>query len=148
MVWFLVICTHTHTHSALYSVIVQPPDFSSYFLAALVTNLTMMLFYYIITKWIYREIHLHNDWRLALYFVLALVFWLTGVFYYTRTVTDWLDPPAVSRNGNQDCVIFGFFDAHDLWHFLSAFALFFSFLLLMTLDDGQRVTERSKLRVF
>ena len=37
--------------------------------------------------------------------------------------------PAGSRNNNQECVVLGFFDTHDLWHFLSSFALFFSFLV-------------------
>lgn len=37
--------------------------------------------------------------------------------------------PAESRSFNKPCVLFGFYDNHDVWHFLSAFALFFSFLV-------------------
>ena len=37
--------------------------------------------------------------------------------------------PAVSREGNKDCILMGFYDAHDVWHFLSAISLFFSFLV-------------------
>lgn len=33
-----------------------------------------------------------------------------------------------SREGNRDCILF-FYDEHDLWHVLSAFALFFSMLV-------------------
>lgn len=130
---------------ALASISAQPADFNSFFLVVLVTNLTVSLFYYIITKCLYREV---PSWRPALYFILAFVIWMIGIFFYTRAVTNWLEPPAVSRNGNRECIVLGFFDAHDMWHFLSAFALFFSFLMLMTLDDGQRVTPRNKLRVF
>ena len=67
---------------------------------------------------------------------------------HTQPETNWLQPPAVSRDGNRDCIILDFFDWHDLWHFTSAFGLFFSFLMLMTLDDNQEGTTRDKLGVF
>ena len=142
---------------------VQPPDFGTYFLSSLVTNLILFLFYYWITKFVYGEmpslelirrygisfIYEENASLLPLlYFVLAITFWLCGVVFYTDAVTDWLKSPASSRNGNEECLILDFYDAHDLWHFLSAFALFFSFLMLMTLDDRQDATPREQLRVF
>ena len=37
--------------------------------------------------------------------------------------------PSVSRELNRDCIFWGFYSAHNLWHFLSAFALFFSMLV-------------------
>ena len=53
----------------------------------------------------------------------------------------------MSRDGNRDCMLV-FYDSHDMWHFMSAFALFFSFLMLMTLDDDTEGTPRTELRVF
>lgn len=29
-----------------------------------------------------------------------------------------------------------YYDSHDVWHFLSAFALFFTCWILLTLDEG------------
>ena len=52
------------------------------------------------------------------------VFLLTTPTYYCIQKS-----PSGSRNNNQECVVLGFFDTHDLWHFLSSFALFFSFLV-------------------
>ena len=150
--------------SALYAVIVQPLDFGTYFLAVLVTNFLLQLIYYAITKCIYCE---RPSLRPLVFVCLAVVFWIIGVYFYSRVwstlchtlahslkhtlsqaVTNWLESPAVSRDGNEDCLILGFFDSHDMWHFVSAFALFFSFLMLMTLDDRQEGTLRTKLRVF
>ena len=37
--------------------------------------------------------------------------------------------PAVSRAENKDCVLLDFYDNHDVWHFVSSNALFFSFLV-------------------
>ena len=62
-------------------------------------------------------------------------------------MTNWLESPAVSRDGNRECLAL-FYDTHDMWHFSSAFALFFSFLMLMTIDDDTEGVPRTKLRVF
>ncbi|XP_041427313.1 SID1 transmembrane family member 2-like [Xenopus laevis] len=32
--------------------------------------------------------------------------------------------PAESRKHNKDCILLGFFDDHDIWHFLSSIAMF------------------------
>ena len=64
-----------------------------------------------------------------------------------QAVTNWLESPAISRDGNIECVAL-FYDSHDMWHFTSAFALFFSFLMLMTLDDDTECAFRTELRVF
>lgn len=37
---------------------------------------------------------------------------------------------AESRVFNQECVILNFYDYHDIWHFLSAASLFFSFMVV------------------
>ena len=37
--------------------------------------------------------------------------------------------PAESRDGNEKCQLMDFFNSHDIWHFLSAIALFFSLLV-------------------
>ena len=37
--------------------------------------------------------------------------------------------PAESREFNKKCTLLGFYDNHDLWHFLSACGMFFAFLV-------------------
>lgn len=37
--------------------------------------------------------------------------------------------PAESRELNKDCIVLGFYDNHDIWHFLSACAMFFTFIV-------------------
>uniref|UniRef100_A0A493T227 SID1 transmembrane family member 1 n=1 Tax=Anas platyrhynchos platyrhynchos TaxID=8840 RepID=A0A493T227_ANAPP len=58
------------------------------------------------------------------------------------------ETPAESREKNRPCILLGFFDDHDVWHFLSAAALFFSFLVLLTLDDDLDTVRRDKIPVF
>ncbi|VDP82655.1 unnamed protein product [Echinostoma caproni] len=42
--------------------------------------------------------------------------------------------PAQSRALNQPCLVLSFYDAHDIWHFMSAISMFFSFLVSKFLD--------------
>ena len=45
--------------------------------------------------------------------------------------TNKTSSPENSRDQNEECVIFGFFDWHDLWHFLSSFALLMGAFVVM-----------------
>ena len=53
-----------------------------------------------------------------------------GVFQGLQT-TDKTASPEDSRDLNKECVILGFFDWHDLWHFLSSFALLMGAFVIM-----------------
>ena len=55
---------------------------------------------------------------------------------------------AESREKNENCLFLNFYDHHDIWHFVSAFALFFSFCILLTLDDDLTQVPRHKISVF
>ena len=41
--------------------------------------------------------------------------------------------PAESRELNKECTLLGFYDNHDIWHFLSAVGMFFSFLVSLVI---------------
>ena len=49
--------------------------------------------------------------------------------------TNKTSSPENSRDQNKECVIFGFFDWHDLWHFLSSFALFMGAFVIMFISS-------------
>jgi hypothetical protein len=55
---------------------------------------------------------------------------------------------AGSKTFNRPCTIMDFYDNHDIWHFSSAGAMFFSFMVLLTLDDDLVMVHRSKIPVF
>ena len=115
----------------------------------MIANFLLALVYYAIAKCIYKETPKgFQTIRPVGYFLLSLAFWGCGIAFYLQSVTNWLISPADSRNGNSECIVLGFYDSHDIWHFASAFALFFSALMVMTLDDGQEFDPRTKLRVF
>ena len=55
---------------------------------------------------------------------------ITEKTYNTRAISA-----ADSRRINADCVVFSFFDYHDLWHFTSAFGVFVVSLAVMLADE-------------
>ena len=86
-------------------------------------------------------------WYCWLYFFLALIFLVSSLHFFeiqerTTTVTA-----AQSRNMNQVCTL-KIFDAHDIWHFLSALGILFTLLTVLTIEDNNTTTPWSKLHVF
>lgn len=86
-------------------------------------------------------------WYCWLYFFLAFIFMASSLHFFqiqerTTTVT-----PAQSRNMNQECTL-KIFDAHDIWHFLSALGILFTLLTVLTIEDNNTNTPWSKLHVF
>ena len=147
------IYTHTDLYififRLLYGFASRPSDFATYLLAIMIANLVLLLTYYCTVKCLYREWKV--DWdsvRPISYFLLSIIFWAIGIYFYLNAGTNWLKTPAGSRNGNVECLALKFYDYHDCWHFASACALFFTILMLMALDDQQRLTQRSALKVF
>ena len=55
---------------------------------------------------------------------------------------------AESRSLNRDCIFLEFFDQHDVWHFLGGYALFFTFMFLLTLDDDLVDVPQNEIPVF
>ena len=52
-----------------------------------------------------------------------------NAFAVIYAIPSFQKTPAESRARNHYCALFGFYDYHDIWHFLSANAMFLSFLV-------------------
>ena len=104
-------------------------------------------------------------------FLASLAFLVTSIYYFNMAVTDKLLTPEESRWGllcsslycffffhhlfvekyrllNRPCVMFDYFDHHDVWHFLSAIGIFLLLILLYVLDLGLESYPRSDIKVF
>ena len=67
----------------------------------------------------------------ALFILLTLIIFVAAFCVFQWLPTDKTSSPENSRDKNEECVILGFFDWHDLWHFLSSLALLMSAFVLM-----------------
>ncbi|XP_061494175.1 SID1 transmembrane family member 1 isoform X1 [Rhineura floridana] len=130
---------------AIFGLVYRPKDFASYMLGIFICNLLLYLAFYVIMK-------LRSSERLLpipLFCIVATaVVWAAALYFFFQNLSSWEETPAVSRDKNRPCILLGFFDDHDVWHFLSAAALFFSFLVLLTLDDDLDSVRRDKIPVF
>uniref|UniRef100_A0A8D2P451 SID1 transmembrane family member 1 n=1 Tax=Zosterops lateralis melanops TaxID=1220523 RepID=A0A8D2P451_ZOSLA len=131
--------------SAIFGLVYRPRDFASYILGIFICNLLLYLAFYIIMKLRSSEKLL----PIPMFCIVATaVVWAAALYFFFQTLSSWEETPAESREKNRPCILLGFFDDHDVWHFLSAAALFFSFLVLLTLDDDLDTVRRDKIPVF
>ncbi|EUB62431.1 SID1 transmembrane family member [Echinococcus granulosus] len=130
---------------AAFGLFTRPRDFSSFLLSIFMINLLMYYFFYVIMKCRFRE---RFHCIPVLYILLACITWGSAIYFFIQHSTTWEVTPAQSRALNQPCIFLGFYDVHDVWHFLSSTSMFFSFMSIMTLDDDLINTPRSEIPVF
>ncbi|KAL7298330.1 hypothetical protein TKK_0008676 [Trichogramma kaykai] len=119
-------------------------DFAQYLLFILLLNLTLYMVFYIYMKIHYGEKLLPHT---IVYMTLSIIIWIISLYFFYSRMTSWSKTPATSRMYNRTCTIV-FYDFHDIWHFLSAVAMFFSFMVLLTLDDPLAGTHYAQIPVF
>ncbi|VUZ57404.1 unnamed protein product [Hymenolepis diminuta] len=130
---------------AAFGLFTRPRDFASFLLSIFMINLLMYYCFYVIMKCRYRE---RFHCIPLLYIFLACITWGFAIYFFIQHSTTWEVTPAQSRALNQPCIFLGFYDVHDVWHFLSSTSMFFSFMSIMTLDDDLINTPRNKIPVF
>lgn len=74
------------------------------------------------------------------YIILAALFGTCAIRKFKMDLTEWTATPAESRVLNQPCSEMwnGYYDHHDVWHFFSAVALFYSFMVIEYVNLGQK----------
>ncbi|PBC32161.1 SID1 transmembrane family member [Apis cerana cerana] len=143
--FMLVIANLWNIALAVIGNIYQEKNFATFLLAILMSNLILYTTFYIIMKICHKERILL---RPCIYIVLSIVFWAAALYFFINKTISWELTPAQSRHYNKPCEFLHFFDSHDIWHFLSALAMFFSFMVLLTLDDDLIDVHRSQIPVF
>ncbi|GFO22380.1 sid1 transmembrane family member 1 [Plakobranchus ocellatus] len=130
---------------AIYGAVAQPQNFASFFLAIFIGNLLLYIIFYLIMKLWSRE---HLSWLVVVVILISMVTWSGSLYFFFQRLSNWQTSPAGSREGNRMCIFLSFYDSHDIWHFLSAMSMFFSFLIILLLDDDLAQTRRDKIPVF
>ncbi|KAM7538244.1 hypothetical protein Aperf_G00000073366 [Anoplocephala perfoliata] len=141
----LLVANCVNVGIASFGLFTRPRNFASFLLSIFMINLLMYYCFYVIMKCRYRE-RFHC---IPLFYIfLACLTWGLALYFFIQHSTTWQVTPAQSRALNQPCIFLGFYDVHDVWHFLSATSMFFSFMSIMTLDDDLVNVPRNKIPVF
>lgn len=130
---------------AIWGIYNHERDFATYLVAVFMCNTMLYFLFYIVMKLAHKE-------RIKLqpltYMILSIICAIAAIYFFSRKSIRWAVTPAQSRWYNQECKLLKFYDFHDIWHFLSAIGMFFSFMMLLTLDDDLSHTLRTKIAVF
>lgn len=141
----LMVANFINIGFAIFGAVTQPESFPNHLLFVFLANLALYLIYYIVMKVIRRE---HFTRFAVIFLFLSLCFWTSSLYFFFNEVKSYEVQPAISRTYNQYCILLNTYDAHDVWHLLSSFGLFFSFLSILTMDDGLSSRLRTSITAF
>ena len=111
--------------------------FTNWVLALFTCNMLVYYLYYIIQKILHKE--WVSIWK-CLSMIICLSVLSTALVVFEIPVTDKLLPHNESNALNKPCVLFDYWDYHDLWHILSATGLFMFLCNIYFLDtDTQKL---------
>ncbi|CAG4967023.1 unnamed protein product [Colias eurytheme] len=130
---------------AIYGLLKQGADFASHILQVLLGNTLMYMVFYLAMKVVHGERVRWYSWAML---AGAAATWAPALYFFVSGSTDWSSTPAESRHRNHECKVLEFYDSHDLWHMLSAVALYLSFNTMLTWDDGLSAVKRTEIAVF
>jgi hypothetical protein len=128
----------------LWAVITQA-NFTDWILGLIIINMLLYFCYYLIQKIIHRE---KISFILWCWIVIDLVIVILSLLFYIKTSTNTFLSPDQSRDLNEPCIIFNYFDYHDVWHILSATGLFIFMNIVFFLDRDITGLVDSNINIF
>jgi len=141
----LIIAVNSFTLGMLIYAFIEKPYFTTWMLAVFIINMSIYFSYYIINKLKSKEPISKLFWV----FLLAdIVILSTAIYYFLDSVTDTSKSIEDSDKLNKPCVLFGYFDYHDIWHILSATGLYIFMNLVYFLDNNLDTMLQEELAIF
>ncbi|XP_060532623.1 SID1 transmembrane family member 1-like isoform X2 [Cylas formicarius] len=123
----------------------RPQNFAVFLLLVFMSNTLLYFIFYIVMKYVNKERVRIVCW---IFLIASTLCAISAMYFFLHKSISWSATPAKSRHFNTECTLLRFYDYHDVWHFLSAVGMFFTFMVLLTLDDDISHTHRSRISVF
>ncbi|XP_066257753.1 SID1 transmembrane family member 1-like isoform X3 [Euwallacea similis] len=130
---------------ATYALTYHPKNFAVFLLLVFMSNTLLYFFFYIIMKYLHKESVKIVTW---IFLIISTICAITAMYFFLHKAISWSKTPAQSRTFNIECKLLRFYDYHDIWHFLSAIGMFFTFMVLLTMDDDLSHTHHDFIPVF
>jgi len=131
--------------SIIYNQITAKSTFTLWLLSILIMNLGVYFIYYIIQKIRHGENIKWYVWIEILIMNITLTF---AMIFFLNAVSNKSLTPSESQELNKPCVLFDYWDYHDVWHILSSFGLFMSMIVFYHLDDDLKDIDRNHIAIF
>lgn len=142
---FLVVANIINWILAIFGLYTQQKNFAFFLLVIFMANTLLYFFFYTFMKVLHKE---SVKMPTIVFLILSTLCAISAIYFFLNKSISWALTPAQSRHFNRQCALLRFYDYHDIWHFLSAVGMFFTFMALLTLDDDLSHTHRSNIHVF
>ena len=129
--FWLILFSNSFTLGMLIYASFFKPYFTGWMLCIGIVNLSIYFIYYIITKVINRE---QIKSLIVGLILLDMVLLVVSLYFYNNTDYDTFVSIEKSNKLNRDCVLFSYFDNHDIWHFMSSTTLFVFIVIVLFID--------------
>lgn len=106
---------------------------------------TIITFYYIFMK-IYKKESIHKI--LVVLGILLLPIWYSALYFYNLPTTDYSLTQQESNQLNTPCILFNYFDSHDIWHLLSSIGMFITLLFIWFIDYDIKDYNQEDINIF
>lgn len=124
----------------IWAVITQP-TFTDWVLGIIIINMLIYFLYYLIQKIVHKEKISKQFW---IWLIVDFIIISLSLVFFLKTSTNIFLTPEESNNLNKPCILFDYFDYHDIWHILSSTGLFIFMNIVFFLDrelDSISATE-------
>jgi len=128
----LIIAINSFTISMYIFATITKPNFTDWLLGVCIINLVIYFLYYFIQKIKNKE---PINSVIYVWLVIDIVIMTLSILFFFKSVTDKFLPMNESNLLNKPCVLFDYFDYHDIWHILSAIGLFIFMNIIYFLDS-------------
>ena len=128
----LIVLLNSFTLGMYIFATITKPNFTDWLLGVCIINLITYFLYYFILKIKNRE---PINKLIYIWLALDIVILSLSIVFFFIAVTDKFLPMNESNELNKPCVLFNYFDYHDIWHILSAIGLFIFMNIIYFLDS-------------
>lgn len=112
---------------------ITKPNFTDWLLGVCIINLVIYFLYYFIQKIKNKE---PINKLIYIWLLIDIIILNLSLAFFFIELTDKFLPMNESNELNKPCVLFNYFDYHDIWHILSAIGLFIFMNIIYFLDTN------------
>ncbi len=141
----LLVCINSYTLGMYIYAAVTKPNFTDWFLGVTIVNMLIYFVYYLVLKIKHKE-KVQNIFYI--WIILDIITISLSLVYFLKTSSNIFLTIEESNALNKPCVIFDYFDYHDIWHILSATGLFIFINIVYFMDKNLNEQLDSDIAVF
>ena len=124
---------------------ISKANFTDWLLGVSIINLVIYFLYYIIQKIKNKE---KITKLIYIWLIIDIITISLSLVFFLSSVSDKFLNMEDSNKLNKKCVLFGYFDYHDIWHIFSSIGLFIFFNIIFFIDNNINYTVIDEINIF